>query len=169
MRKSRRSSSRPHKKKHNNIKKYHEAYSLRFDDRILLANEQSPSTRMHSTQKIDSSAFTGSRLSTHRSSGKTASISKKIRATPDASLPAAAETFLARETRQEETTSTTRNKVASRFYLQRERDLSFEQIRRKRVRFFGRVSRLLVRFRAQWFIFSLSSNKPPHFICFRFV
>ena len=168
MRKSRRSSSRPHKKKHNNIKKYHEAYSLRFDDRILLANEQSPSTRMHSTQKIDSSAFTGSRLSTHRSSGKTASISKKIRAN-DASLPAAAETFLARETRQEETTSTTRNKVASRFYLQRERDLSFEQIRRKRVRFFGRVSRLLVRFRAQWFIFSFSSNKPPHFICFRFV
>ena len=168
MRKSRRS-SRPHKKKHNNIKKYHEAYSLRFDDRILLANEQSPSTRMHSTQKIDSSAFTGSRLSTHRSSGKTASISKKIRATPNASLPAAAETILARETRQEETTSTTRNKVASRFYLQRERDLSFEQIRRQRVRFFGRVSRLLVRFRAQWFIFSLSSNKPPHFICFRFV
>jgi len=126
---------------------------------------------MQSTQIIDSTAFTGSRLSTHRSSGKTASISnnRKMCVRPAANL-AAAEPFLAhrKNIRHEETTSS--NKVASRFQLKREQELCVEQNGRKRVSFSSsRLRVLLSCVRSNGFFFPqlFCFNKPPLYLLSR--
>ena len=127
---------------------------------------------MQSTQIIDSTAFTGSRLSTHRSSGKTASISnnRKMCVRPAANLMAAAEPFLAhrKNIRHEETTSS--NKVASRFQLKREQELCIEQNGRKRVSFSSsRLRVLLSCVRSNGFFFPqlFCFNKPPLYLLSR--
>jgi hypothetical protein len=127
------------KKLTNTGKKLLHRYTKTHPQRQKKTNDAKETTRrvtMQSTQIIDSTAFTGSRLSTHRSSGKTASISnnRKMCFRPAANL-AAAEPFLAhrKNIRHEETTSS--NKVASRFQLKREQELCIEQNGRKRVSF----------------------------------
>ena len=114
---------------------------------------------MHSMQRIDATSCTGSRLSTHFSSGKTASISNRKMYINNVVNNAQNNVSRINNNRHEET-------VASRIQLKREQDLkSFvvQRIGSERVRFsrsrrgcFARVSKVL--------FFFLSSRNKNHFI-----
>ena len=111
---------------------------------------------MHSMQRIDATSCCGSRLSTHFSSGKTASISNRKMYINNVVNNAQNNVSRINNNRREET-------VASRIQLKREQDLkSFvvQRIGSERVRFsrsrrgcFARVSKVL-------FFFLSSRNNP---------
>ena len=117
---------------------------------------------MHSMQRIDATACTGSRLSTHFSSGKTASISNRKMYINNAQNHQ--QHFVVsriNNNRHKET-------VASRIQLKREQDLKsivVERIGSEKVRF-SRSRRVVLRAfqRCCFFFLIVTTRKQKHFI-----
>lgn len=112
---------------------------------------------MHSMQRIEATSYTGSRLSTHFSSGKTASISNRKMYINNAQNHQQHVVSRINNNRHEET-------VASRFQLKREQDLKsivVERIGSEKVRF-SRSRRVVLRAFVKGVVFFSHRNNPQH-------